>query len=78
MKATTKEYIAASVRNFRLPRYEEIPNVGLYLEQTAKYINEYLAPMQDGALTPSMISNYVKKHLISNPIKKQYSRDQIA
>ena len=78
MKATTKTSIAKSVETFHLPRYEEIPNVGLYLEQTAKYINEYLAPIQDGALTPSMISNYVKKRLISNPVKKQYSRDQIA
>ena len=78
MKAKTKELIAASVRNFRLPRYEEIPTVGLYLEQTTKYINEYLNPLQEGALTVSMVSNYVKKHLISNPVKKQYSREQIA
>ena len=34
--------------------------------------------MEEFALTSSMISNYVKKGLISNPIKKQYSRDQIA
>ena len=78
MKETTKEYLAASIRHFHLPRYEEIPNVGLYLEQTTKYIQEYLCPILDGALTSSMISNYVKKHLISNPVKKQYSRDQIA
>lgn len=78
MKTQTKERIAESVRHFRLPRYEEIPNVGLYLEQTAKYIGEFLDPVQQGALTASMISNYVKKHLIENPVKKQYSRDQIA
>lgn len=78
MKTQTKELIAESVRHFRLPRYEEIPNVGLYLEQTTKYISEFLAPIQQGALTASMISNYVKKHLIDNPVKKQYSRDQIA
>ena len=29
-------------------------------------------------ITNSMISNYVKKHLIANPIKKQYGREQIA
>ena len=27
------------IENFRLPRYNEIPNVGLYLEQVIKYIN---------------------------------------
>lgn len=78
MKTQTKQQIAASVCGFRLPRYEEIPNVGLYLEQTAKYIGEFLDPIQEGALTASMISNYVKKHLIESPVKKQYSRDQIA
>ena len=78
MKTQTKQQITDSVRDFRLPRYEEIPNVGLYLEQTAKYIGEFLDPSQEGALTASMISNYVKKHLIDNPVKKQYSRDQIA
>lgn len=70
--------IADSLRDFRLPRYDEIPTVGLYLEQTTKYISEYLDPLQQGCLTASMISNYVKKHLIESPVKKQYSRDQIA
>ena len=37
-----------------------------------------MAPLGDYTLTPSMISNYVKKGLVSNPVKKQYSRDQIA
>lgn len=78
MKMQDKQIIAGSVRYFRLPRYEEIPTVGLYLEQVVKYIAEYLDPIQEGALTASMISNYVKKHLIENPVKKQYSRDQIA
>ena len=78
MKESTKQRIADSVKDFRLPRYHEIPNVGLYLEQTSKYIAECLAPVQDTAITSSMISNYVKKGLISNPIKKLYSREQIA
>jgi len=78
MKLETKQQIAQSVKDFRLPRYNEIPTVGLYLEQATKYVGEYLAPLGEYSLTPSMISNYVKKGLISNPIKKQYSREQIA
>lgn len=78
MKPETKRQVAATVQDFRLPRYSEIPNVGLYLEQAAKYIGEYLAPLGDACLTPSMISNYVKKGLIASPVKKQYSRDQVA
>ncbi len=77
MKETIKQ-AAVSLENFRLPRYHEIPNVGLYLEQTGQYINEYLEPVLPGCLTSSMISNYVKKGLISSPVKKQYGREQIA
>ena len=78
MKLETKQEIARTVSAFRLPRYNEIPNVGLYLEQAAKYVCEYLAPLGEFSLTPSMISNYVKKGLIANPVKKQYSREHIA
>ena len=78
MTQKAKEEIANSIRNFRLPRYEEIPDVGLYLEQTAKYINGFLEPLPESTLTASMISNYVKKHLIASPLRKQYSREQIA
>ena len=64
--------------SFRLPKYHEIPNVGLYLEQTTRYIAECFAPLLDGVITASMISNYVKRGLVSSPVKKQYSREQIA
>ena len=63
---------------FRMPRYHEIPDVGLYLEQVVKYINDALSPMAQAEMTGSMISNYVKKGLISSPVKKQYDREQIA
>ncbi len=78
MKEETKQNIRDSIRDFRLPRYQEIPNVGLYLEQATKYVCEYLSPLGEYSLTPSMISNYVKKGLIANPVKKQYGREQIA
>ncbi len=77
MKTETKQRIAATIQDFRMPRYQEIPNVGLYLEQATKFISEALAPLGDTPMTSSMISNYVKKGLVSNPVKKQYDRDQI-
>lgn len=67
-----------AMEHFRLPRYREIPDVGLYLDQTVKYINQYLTPLGCMELTTSMVSNYVKKGYIANPVKKQYSADQIA
>ena len=73
-----KNRMAEPIRGFRLPRYAEIPTVGLYLEQTIKYINSYLAPLGCMELTGSMISNYVKKGLIPAPVKKQYFPEQIS
>lgn len=78
MEENRKELLAAPIRTFRLPQYQEIPDVGLYLEQTAKYISDFLVPLGESELTGSMISNYVKKGLVSSPVKKQYSREQIA
>ena len=72
------DFMPVSIEKFRLPRYREIPNVGLYLDQTVKYINPFLAPLGFSEVTPSMISNYVKKGYISNPVRKQYNADQIA
>lgn len=78
MEENIKREIVESVRALRLPSYEEIPEVGLFLDQTAKYISGFLRPLALPDLTGSMISNYVKKGLIANPVKKQYSREQIA
>ena len=61
-----------------MPRYREIPNIGLYLDQTVKYINVVLHPLGCIEATPSMVSNYVKKGYITKPVKKQYNEQQIA
>lgn len=78
MEQGMKNKIAESIRDFKLPEYDSIPNVGLYLEQATKYITEYLMPLESITITSSMISNYVKKKLIDSPVKKQYNREQIA
>ncbi len=78
MKAELKQRMAESIQNFRMPRYHELPNEGLYLEQTTQYINHVLAPLGRLELTSSMISNYVKKGFIASPIKKLYYAEQIA
>ena len=78
MELQLNEEILEAVKDYRLPRYHEIPDVGLYLNQVAKYINGYLEPFSDMSITESMISNYVKKRLVSNPQRKQYNREQLA
>lgn len=72
------EQIQDRLNAFNLPPYHEIPDVGLYLEQVARYINSYLTAFPEMNVTPSMISNYVKLKLVARVRKKTYSRDQIA
>ncbi len=77
-----------SINNFHIPRWIELPNVEQYLEQVVKLINSCLSPYlffninsskEDNCLlTKTMINNYVKNDLIEAPIKKQYSKLQIA
>ena len=78
MDMNAKRHTAEMLQQFHMPRYHELPNMGLYLEQTTKYINSCLAPLGCLEITPSMVSNYVKKGLLPNPIKKQYYAEHIA
>lgn len=78
MKQESKEKVLKTIQQFKLPKYEEIPDVGLYLEQVANYMNQYFSKIPEMEITTSMISNYVKKGLVDRSIKKKYYRDQIA
>lgn len=78
MEKKMNELFAKRIEGFRLPRYKELPDMGLYLEQVTKYINGIIATLGCNELTPSMVSNYVKKGVISAPVKKQYYAEQIA
>jgi len=78
MEMINKDELSVKICNVRMPRYEQLPNVGLYLEQTTKYINQILAPFGCIEITGSMIRNYVKMGLVKNPIKKAYYADHIA
>ena len=67
-----------AIEGFRLPRYAQIPDVGLYLEQVVRYVNTRLAPLGESELTSSMVSNHVKQSLIPAPIKKTYPSEHLA
>ena len=72
-----KQTLADSIRSFHMPRYRELPALGLYLEQTVKYINHCLEPLGYVEITGSMVRNYVKQGLVANPINKHFDADQI-
>ena len=66
---------------FSYPKWAEIPNIDLYLDQVLLYVNQVCAPIsadKDKGLTASMVNNYVKHGYLTKPDKKKYQRQQIA
>lgn len=54
MNNLLKNGLADSIQTFHLPAYGQLPDTGLYLEQTARYINGCLAPLGCIEITGSM------------------------
>lgn len=68
------EQLQKDLNAFHIPRYQELPDFGLRLEQVTRYVSRYVpAPV-----TASMVSNYVKQKIIPGPEKKSYGVDSIA
>ena len=66
---------------FSYPKWEDIPNIDLYLDQVLLYVNQVCAPVspdKDKGLTASMVNNYVKHGYLTKPDKKKYQRKHIA
>lgn len=72
----------APISRYRPTSWEQIPDLGLYMDQVVTFITRVYEPLygQDihSYLSPSMINNYVKSRLIPRPTGKKYSREQIA
>lgn len=78
MEEEKRRQLTESVQAFHIPRLDEIPDVGLYLEQVTRYVNQSLMGCGVSPITASMVSNYVKQRLIPHPEKKAYSVEAIA
>ncbi|EFM31400.1 hypothetical protein HMPREF8571_0770 [Streptococcus mitis ATCC 6249] len=79
MKLDKKELEMNSI--FSYPKWEDIPNIDLYLDQVLLYVNQVCAPIspdKEKGLTASMVNNYVKHGYLTKPDKKKYQRKQIA
>ena len=63
-----------------MPRFRELPALELYKDQVVELVNQSLAPFFPGelALTDTMVNNYVKLRVITAPVRKRYSREQLA
>ena len=74
--------IMESLERISYIRYEDIPNIDLYMDQVTTFMDEKLQattrnPGEDKILTKTMINNYAKNDLLPPPVKKKYSREHM-
>ena len=68
----------------KLPRWENFPDIDLYMDQVVAVMEKALELYnKDGLeesklITPSIINNYVKLKIIPAPNKKKYNREHLA
>lgn len=72
---------ARTLREHKFPRYDELPEFDLYMEQLIELLDKYLAifriPEEEKAITSAMVNNYVKQKVIPPPKNKKYSKTQL-
>lgn len=71
------------LRNYRLPHWEEIPDLGLYMDQVVMLLTQYLDYLppeikEERVITASTVNNYVRMKIMPAPVKKKYYRSHIA
>jgi len=76
--------------NIHIPRWNELPNIDLYMDQVVTFVENNLGAFikndtnnekEEGTskiLTKTMINNYVKQGVIEAPVKKKYNRRHLS
>lgn len=80
-----KLYNEEDIKKFHLPRWDEIPNIDLYIDQVVSLLETYLSTYikgennkEDKIVTKTMINNYVKHNIINPPVNKKYNKEHMA
>ena len=77
-----QERVYTEIGRYRPVPWEQIPDLGLYMDQVITFITRAYEPLYGDStkryLSAPMINNYVKNKLIPRPSGKKYSRLQIA
>jgi hypothetical protein len=70
------------ILNFHCPRWNELPEIELYIDQVICVLENNLAifnrDSNNPIITASMINNYVKQHVLKPPTKKKYDRSHLS
>jgi len=67
------------LKDFRLPQWDELPDMDLYMDQVVMLLQRYLNFLPEdehgnAAITASIINNYVRLKIMPPPVKKKYTR----
>ena len=71
------------LEDFRLPHWDELPDMDLYMDQVVMLLQRYLNFLPEdehgnAAITASIINNYVRLKIMPPPVKKKYTRVHMA
>ncbi len=82
LTAEKLRYWQKYLEDYRLPKWELIPDLGLYMEQVVTLLKiylDYLPPelKDDQIITAAAINNYVRNKIMPQPEKKKYYRIHI-
>ena len=71
------------LNTYRLPGWDQIPDLGLYMEQVIALLRQYLDYLppelkEEEFITAAAINNYVRTKIMPEPVKKPYYRVHIA
>ena len=77
-----QENLEEMIMKVHIPRWNELPEIDLYLDQVVNYLEKYLfqysSNKEDKIITKTMINNYVKQGILPAPEKKKYNRTHLA
>ena len=74
------------IEKFHIPRWDELPDIDLYLDQVVTFIDKYLYDYlqyehdskENKIITKTMINNYVKQKIVEAPVQKKYNKNNLA
>ena len=70
------------IKTYHIPRWDELPDFDLYMDQVISYIEKCLGlPLNNDSnriITPAMINNYTKSKMIPSPTNKKYGKKHLA
>ena len=71
-----------TIKNFHIPRWNELPTLDLYMDQVIALIDTtlgaFFSEIGAASLTKNMVNNYVKAKIVDAPENKKYPKLSVA